>query len=51
MVFVVVVVVVVVVVEFERWSGPVDGFGYTRRISGVQLWCSCMYFKSSGNIV
>ena len=31
MVFVVVVVVVVVVVfdEFERWSGPVDGFGCT----------------------
>ena len=34
MVFVVVVVVVVVVfVEFERWSGPVDGFGCTRLTS------------------
>ena len=53
MVFVVVVVVVVVVVfvEFERWSGPVDGFGCTRLTSGVQLCCFCMYFSSSGNIV
>ena len=44
MVFVVVVVVVVVFVEFERWSGPVDGFGCTRITSGVQLYCFCMYF-------
>ena len=34
--------VVVVVVEFERWSGPVDGFGCTRLNSGVQLCCFCV---------
>ena len=39
MVFVVVVVVVVLVVfvEFERWSGPVDGFGCTFRLKCVQI--------------
>ena len=50
MVFVFVVVVVVVVV-FEKWSGPVNGFGCTRSISGVQFWCVCVYFNSSGNVV
>ena len=50
MVFVVV-VVVVIVVKFERWSGPVDGFGCTRRISGVQLCCFFIYFTGSGNIM
>ncbi len=49
--FVVVVVVVVVVVEFERWSGPVNGFGCTRSISGAKFRCVCMYFSSSDNIV
>ena len=48
---VVVVVVVVVLVEFERWSGPVNGFGCTRSISGGQLCCFCLYFNSSGYIV
>ena len=38
MVFVVVVVVVVLVfVEFERWSGPVDGFGCTFSLKCVQI--------------
>ena len=40
MVFVVVVVVVVFVVvfvEFERWSGPVDGFGCTFRLKCAQI--------------
>ena len=32
-----VVVVVVVVVVFERWSGPVDGFGCTFRLKCVQI--------------
>ena len=45
------VVVVVVLVEFERWSGPVNGFGCTRGISGGQLYCFCLYCNSSGNIV
>ena len=50
-VVIVVVVVVVVVVKCETWSGPVDGFGCTRRTSEVQLCCFCVYFNSSGNIV
>ena len=43
-------VFVVVVVVFEKWSGPVNGFGCTRSISGAQFWCVCVYFNSSGNV-
>ena len=42
MVFFVVVVVVVVVVGFGRWSGPVNGFGCTRNMSGAML-CLCIF--------
>ncbi len=51
MVFIGVVVVVVVFVESERWYGLVGVIGLYGPASGVQLYCFCMYFSSSVNIV
>ena len=43
MVFVVVVLVAVVVVVFERWSGPVDGFGCTDAFLGFNRVVLCVF--------
>ena len=51
MVFIVVVVLLLLLVKFERWSGPVNGFGCTRSSSLLQFIFVCLYFISSGNIV